>query len=115
MMTLRQILALLNGELLTPGLNLETECTKCFASDLMSDVLAFIAPGSILLTGLANSHVVRTACLVDIKALVIVQGKRPDKEVLEEAHLNNLPIISTKLPMFETCAKISPALRGGNR
>jgi len=114
-MTLRQVQALLQGELLTPGLNLETECTQFFASDLMSDVLAFIAPGSILLTGLANSHVVRTACLVDIKALIIVQGKRPDKEVLDEARLNNLPVISTKLPMFDTCAAISPVLKGGNR
>jgi predicted transcriptional regulator len=114
-MTLRQILILVEGQLLTPGMNLETECSKVFASDLMSDVLAFMDPGSVLLTGLANSHVVRTACLVDIKAIIIVQGKRPDREVVDEAKQNNLPVISTPFSMFEACSRISRSFPEGNR
>ena len=106
-MILKDVLALVNGELLTPGMDLEIECPEIFASDLMSDVLTFINPGSVLLTGLINSHVVRTACLTDITAIVFVQGKRPDKEVVDEAKEMNLPVISTGLSMFEACSKLA--------
>jgi predicted transcriptional regulator len=114
-MTLQDILLSLRGELLTPGMNIDFECPKLFASDLMSDVLAFMEPGSVLITGLVNSHVVRTSFLVNVKAVIIVQGKRPDATVLNEARENKLPVISTSLSMFETCSTISRGLPGGHR
>jgi predicted transcriptional regulator len=107
MASLNEITALLGGECLTPGADLETECTKVFASDLMSDVLAYMEPEALLLTGLANFHAVRTACLLDAAALVIVHGKRPDPGVVDEARANNLPVITTGLSMFEACYRIS--------
>ncbi len=111
-MTLQEIRMLLGGELLTQGVNLEAECGKVFASDLMSDVLAFMDPGSVLLTGLVNTHVVRTARLVEVKAIIVVQGKRPDMDVVAEALRNNVPIIATGCSMFEACARISQSLPG---
>jgi len=105
-MILRDILALVNGELLTPEMDLGIECLGIFASDLMSDVLAFISPGSVLLTGLVNSHAVRTASLTDVIAIVFVQGKKPDMEVIDEAREMNLPLISTPLSMFEACSAL---------
>ena len=111
-MTLQDIRALLGGELLTPGVSLDEECAQVFASDLMSDVLAFMDPGSVLVTGLVNTHVVRTARLVEVKAIIIVQGKRPDREVVAEAGRNNVPIIATCFSMFETCSRISRSLPG---
>ncbi len=107
MLTLKEIQDLLGGELLTPGTCLEGLCVKIFASDLMSDVLAFMDPGSVLLTGLVNAHVVRTAHLAEAVAVVIVQGKRPERSVVEEAGRNNVPIIATGCSMFEACARIS--------
>jgi predicted transcriptional regulator len=103
---------LLGGELLTQGVDLEAECIKVFASDLMSDVLAFSEPGSILMTGLVNAHVVRTAHLVEVKAIIVVQGKRPDTAVVAEALRNNVPIIATGCSMFEACSRISRFLPG---
>jgi predicted transcriptional regulator len=111
-MTLQDIRTLLGGELLTPGLDLDTGCSKVFASDLMSDVLAFSEPGSILMTGLVNAHVVRTARLVEVKAIIVVQGKRPDTAVVAEALRNNVPIIATSCSMFEACSRISRSLPG---
>jgi len=107
LMTLKEVQALLGGELLTQGLNLETPCNKVFASDMMSDVLAFMDAGSILLTGMVNSHVVRTACLADVTAIVLVQGKKPAPEVVAEAMKISVPIISTGCSMFEACSRIS--------
>ncbi|MGD0781684.1 MAG: DRTGG domain-containing protein [Candidatus Aminicenantales bacterium] len=107
MLTLKEVQSLLAGELLTPGMSLEKECLKVFASDMMSDVLAFIDPESVLVTGLITSHVVRTACLADVSAIVLVQGKRPEAKVIDEAMVRNLPIISTPCSMFEVCSRIS--------
>ncbi len=115
MASLNEITALLGGECLTPGKGLETECPKVFASDLMSDVLAYMEPGSLLLTGLANSHAVRTARLLDAAGLVIVHGKRPDAKVLDEAAASRLPVITTGLSMFEACSRISSCFTDGNR
>jgi predicted transcriptional regulator len=115
MLTLKGLMTALNGELLTPGMNLEIECAKVFASDLMSDVLAFMEPGSILMTGLVNSHVVRTARLVDITAIVVVQGKRPDGKVIDEAREHHVPIIATGCSMFEACSRVSRSIPKGKR
>lgn len=115
MASLNEITALLGGERLTPGSGLETECTKVFASDLMSDVLAYMEPDSVLLTGLANFHAVRTACLLDAIALIIVHGKRPDAKVVDEAMANNLPVIMTGLSLFEACSRISSCFSEGKR
>jgi predicted transcriptional regulator len=113
MIVLKDVLAILNGELLTPGSPLETACPKIFASDLMSDVLTSAEPGSLLLTGLANSHVVCTCSVADLVAVVFVQGKRPDAEVVSQARLKNLPLIATKMPMFEACSRIAALVKDG--
>ena len=114
-MTLKDILVLVDGELLTPEMDIRIECPGIFASDLMSDVLTFINPGSVLLTGLIHSHAVRTACLTDVTAIIFVQGKRPDMKVVDEAREKNLPVISTGCSMFDACSKISRALPQGER
>lgn len=112
MITLKDIMTWVNGELLTPESPLELECPKVFASDLMSDVLTSAEPGSFLLTGLANPHVISTCSVADLSAVVFVQGKRPGPDVVKQARAMGLPLIATKLPMFEACSRIS-ALFGG--
>ncbi len=107
MITFKEITALLDGELLTPGLDTGFECPLVFASDLMSDVLAFMNPGSVLLTGLTNSHVIQTACVADISAVVFVQGKRPDENTISLAFEHKLPLVSTSLPAFEACVRMA--------
>ena len=110
-MILKEALALIDGALLTAECDLNVELSNVFASDLMSDVLAFIEAGSLLLTGLVNAHVVRTASLADVAAVVFVQGKRPTAEIVTEAQHNNLPLASTALTMFEACQRLAPPFR----
>ncbi len=78
----------------------------------MSDVLAFMDSGSILITGLVNAHVIRTARLVDAAGIVLVQGKRPDPGTVAEAGRSNVPLIATKCSMYEACSRISRAFQG---
>ena len=111
-MTLRDVLTQIEGELLTPGCSLNLEFTRVFASDLMSDVLAFTGPGELLITGLVNGHVISTAAVADIAAVVFVQGKKPSAEVVKEALSSGLPLISTPLPMFDACNRIGSPRAG---
>jgi hypothetical protein len=113
MIVLKDVLALLEGELLTPASPPETPLPKVFASDLMSDVLASAEPGSLLLTGLANVHVVSTCSVVDLAAVVFVQGKRPAPDVIVQALSRNLPLVATKLTMFEACSRIADFVKDG--
>ncbi len=113
MIALKDVLALLDGELLTPATAPEAAFRKVFASDLMSDVLTSAEPGSLLLTGLANGHVVCTCSVADLAAVVFVQGKRPAPGVVEEARARGIPLMATKMTMFAACARIAGRVEDG--
>ena len=113
MIALKDVLALLDGELLTPSTSPEAAFAKAFASDLMSDVLTAAEPGALLLTGLANVHVVSTCSVADLAGVVFVQGKRPAPEVIGQAQAKGLPLISTKMTMFEACARMAGRMEDG--
>jgi hypothetical protein len=113
MIALKDVLALLDGELLTPSTSPEAAFRTVFASDLMSDVLASAEPGSLLLTGLANTHVVSTCNVADLAGVVFVQGKRPPAEVVDQAQVRQLPLIATKITMFEACSRMAGRLEDG--
>ncbi len=105
-MTLREIQRILKAEVLAGEESLDLEVNAACGSDLMSDVLAFTKQGSLLLTGLTNAQAIRTAEIADIKAIVFVRGKRPNKETIKLAESKNMPILATRLPMFESCGKL---------
>lgn len=54
---------------------LDTEVFAACGSDLMSDVLAFVKDQALLLTGLVNIQAIRTAEMMDMKAIVFVSRK----------------------------------------
>jgi len=102
-MTLKEIKELLQAEVIVGEDKLDIEITFAGGSDLMSDVLAFGKPGILLLTGLSNSQSVRTANIIDAKAIIYVRGKKPDAEGIELAREKGIPLLSTKLMMYATC------------
>ena len=102
-MTLREIKELLQAEVIYGDESLDVKITFAGGSDLMSDVLAFGKPGILLLTGLSNAQSVRTANIIDAKAIVYVRGKKPDKMGIEIARENGIPLLSTKFMMYTTC------------
>jgi DRTGG domain len=113
MIVLKDVLALLDGELLTPATSPEAAFSRVFASDLMSDVLSSAEPGSLLLTGLANGPVVSTCTVADLAGVVFVQGKRPGPEVVREAQTRNIPLVATRMTMFEACARMAGLVEDG--
>jgi len=103
---LSRLVEILEGTVLTGENHLDTEVKTAFSADLMSDVLAFAKPKSLILTGLTNPQVVRTASILDSAAIVIVRGKKPPSETVALAKELNIPIISTKYILFETSGRL---------
>ena len=75
-------------------------------ADLMSDVLAFTKSDSLLLTGLTNPQVIRTAEIAEIKAVCFVRGKRPQAETVALAQEKGIPLLCASLPMYESCGRL---------
>ena len=105
-MTLRDIARLLDAEVLTGEDKLDTEAVTACGSDLMSDVLAFVKDKTILITGLVNAHVIRTAEMLDIICVVFARGKRPSEDILEQAREIDLPVLATKLTTYTACGEL---------
>jgi predicted transcriptional regulator len=102
-MKLRDILSVLEADLIT-GDNVDSvDVEMACGADLMSDVLAHIEAEALLLTGLTNQQVVRTAEMASVVAICFVRGKRPQPETVALAASKGLPLLATKLPMFESC------------
>ncbi len=80
-MLIREIKALLDAQILSGEQMLDHEVGEAFASDMMSDVLAFANPHCVLLTGLCNPQVIRTAEMLDVSCIVFVRGKPLDSEI----------------------------------
>jgi len=115
-MTLKEIKELLQAEVISGSDSLDVEITFAGGSDLMSDVLAFSKPGILLLTGLSNAQSVRTANIIDAKAIVYVRGKKPDKMGIELAREKGIPLLSTKYMMYTACGLLfSHGLPGVSR
>lgn len=74
-----------------------------YASDLMSDILVAVKPGALLLTGLTNNQVIRTSKVAGTSAVVFVRDRRPNAETIELANQYHIPILATKLSMFDAC------------
>jgi predicted transcriptional regulator len=100
---LRSVAGLLGCEVICGEEKLDTEVSSCFAADLMSDVLAFASPDTLLITGLTSVQSVHTADVAECRGIMFVSGKRPAPEALELARSRAIPLLSTRHSMFDSC------------
>lgn len=105
-MKLREVLEIIEGKVVTPNVDLDMEVQMGCGADLMSDVLAFTHEGTLLMSGLTNPQVVRTAEMAGIKAIVFVRGKVPPSETIALAEEKKIPLLASKYTMFETCGRL---------
>ncbi len=103
-MKLREAQEILSAKLLTGSL--DGEVNSACGCDLMSDVLAFVKDKALLLTGLMNPQVVRTAEMMDINTIVFVRGKQPDQALIDLAASKNIVLMSTEYPLYIACGKL---------
>lgn len=112
-MQLKAVQSILKAQVWTGEEQLESEVASACGCDLMSDVLAFAKEKILLLTGLINLQVIRTAEMLDIKAIVFVRGKQPNQEMIELAKAHGIVLFSTQMPLYPACGCLYEAgLRG---
>lgn len=109
-MTVRQIAEILDAEILcceelADSVSIHSAC----GSDMMSDVLAYVKDQGMLLTGLVNPQVVRTAEMMDMCCVAFVRGKRPDAAIIGLAQSKNIILLTTQERMYPACGKLYKA------
>ena len=108
-MKLKELIQIVQGEVLTKGVDLDREVKGGCGADLMSDVLAYSQPDAVLLTGLVSMQVVRTAQMADVAAVLFVREKQPTDDMVQLARREGIPLISTSCGMFEACGRLHRA------
>lgn len=113
-MTVKEIKEILGARVLVGEEHMDREVSSACGSDMMSDVLAFSKDHAVLLTGLCNPQVIRTAEMLDIVCIIFIRGKKPDDMILEMARERDLILLETGHRMFSACGMLYQAgLHGG--
>ena len=114
-MIVKDVLDILEGEIICEG-DLDQEIKTACGSDMMSDVQAFVKDQSVLLTGLVNPQVVRTAEMMDMACIVFVRGKVPDDSIIRLAEQRGITLLKTRFRMFTACGRLyANGLSGGTK
>lgn len=108
-MTVKEIAQILDAQWLCGQEEGDRVVHYAFASDMMSDVLAYVQEDTVLLTGLVNSQSVRTAEMLDLPCVVFVRGKNPHQDAILRARELGMAALSTQYTMFESCGKLYTA------
>ena len=113
-MKIQKIKELLDAKVLCGEEHLDGEVNSACGCDMMSDVLAYVKDQAVLLTGLCNPQVVRTAMMMDMKCIVFVRGKAPTEGVIELANDAGIVVMTTDLRMYVACGILyKEGLHGG--
>ena len=113
-MKVYEIKGILDAEVICGEDFLDRDVYTACGSDMMSDVLAYVKEQAVLLSGLVNPQVVRTAEMMDMQCIVFVRGKQPDESIIDLARDRDIVLMTTKHPMFASCGMLyEKGLRGG--
>ena len=112
-MTINDIKDLLDAQVLCGEEHLEKEVHSACGSDMMSDVLAYVKDQAVLLTGLVNAQVIRTAEMMDMICIVFVRSKQPTPEMIELAKESGVAVLATPKRMYEACGILYSSGLGG--
>ncbi len=112
-MKINAIKEMLDARVLCGGESLDKEIHSACGSDMMSDVLAYVKDQAVLLTGLVNAQVIRTAEMMDMKCIVFVRSKCPSQDMIELAQESGIVVLTTAHRMYDACGILySNGLKG---
>ncbi|MBE6537292.1 MAG: hypothetical protein E7673_04995 [Ruminococcaceae bacterium] len=102
-MKISELQKLLDAKVLACEEHMNKDVYSAFGCDLMSDVLACVTDQAVLLTGLVNPQVIRTALMMDMVCIIFVRSKSPNEEMIELARENGIVMMSTEKTLYNTC------------
>jgi len=106
LMKLSELAEILEATFLTGEDQSDVEIDKAGGSDLMSDILAALSEGGVLLTGLTTNQAIKTGVISGVNAIVLVRNKIPDPGIVELAKMHGIPLLSTPCSMFVSCGRL---------
>jgi len=105
-MKLKDIVERLDLEVITGESNLDTEIRRGYVSDLLSDVIANAEENDIWITLQGHQNIVAVASMKELAGIIIINGRKPEKETIEKAKIEDIPILLTPLPAFELIGRM---------
>ncbi len=114
-MKIRELQKILGAELLCGDSYLDSDVYSACCSDMMSDVLAFVKDQGVLITGLVNAQVIRTAAMMDMVCVVFVRSKVPTEEMIALAEECGIVVMRSTLRAFEACGVLYARLNGAKK
>jgi predicted transcriptional regulator len=105
-MTIAEAAAILNCNMVCGAQNKDRLLNSACGADLMSDVLAFVKEDCLLLTGMVNAQVVRTAEMLDVPCIVFVRGKVPSEDMIELAEQTGVTLLTCEYTLYEACGRL---------
>ena len=97
---------LLGAKVLCCEENVDKNVYSACGSDLMSDVLAYVKDQAVLLTGLINPQVIRTALMMDMTCIIFVRTKKPNDEMIQLAKEHGIVMMSTAMTLYTACGTL---------
>ena len=113
-MKICEIKELLCADVVYGEAELSREVSSACCSDMMSDVLAYVKDQGVLLTGLINAQVIRTAGMMDMVCIVFVRSKRPTDAMIALAEECGIVLLCTELRAYEAAGRLYHAGLGRN-
>lgn len=102
-MKVSEIMKALDADLIYGEDFLDRDVFSACGSDMMSDVLAYVKDQAVLITGLTNPQVIRTAVMMDMVCIVFVRNKRPTEEMIDLAESQGIVVLASPKRMFDAC------------
>ena len=101
-MKLTEIINLTDAKLVAGNTDEDHDLQKAFSSDLMSDVLTLDDDNMLLITGLSNVQLIRTAEMADIEVVILARNKKASDDMIDLAKENGLVLLETPYSIFRT-------------
>ena len=108
-MKIHEIKELLSATVVSGEELLDTDVYSACASDMMSDVLAFVKDQGVLLTGLVNSQVIRTVEMMDMRCIVLVRKKKATEDMIKLADLSDIVLMESSLRLYDARGQLYSA------
>jgi predicted transcriptional regulator len=105
-MTIEEIVNKLGLQVITPG-DIQQEVTGGYAADLLSCVMAKAKAGNVWVTLQAHPNVVAVASLLNLAAVIISEGIKPDLETVERAQENQVALLGSPQTTFAVVGRLS--------
>jgi len=89
----------------------DAEITGGYTSDLLSDVMAHLKEGDVLITIQAHKNTIAVASLTGAPAVIFCHGRTATPDVLDAAAKENIAVFISSVSQYETTCALAAALK----